>query len=80
MPAGPIPDTQSKLIRCHIINKINIENQLRQFCELEECTLDKKTTSIEEGICEELFVKTVKGNNEGRFIVTIPLKKETLSS
>ncbi|XP_033212150.1 uncharacterized protein LOC117169753 [Belonocnema kinseyi] len=75
MLAGPMPDSPSKLVSCNAISKINIESQLRQFWELEEFNLDKRVTSVDEGFCEEFFVKTLKRDNEGRFIVTIPLKR-----
>ena len=47
MLAGPMPNLQYKLVTCDAIYKIKIEKQLREFSELEECTLGKKAMSID---------------------------------
>ncbi|XP_033221186.1 uncharacterized protein LOC117175587 [Belonocnema kinseyi] len=74
--AGPMPGLQSKLVTCNLINKINIDNQLTKFWELEECSLNKRVLSCEENACEEFFTKTVRRDGEGWFIVSIPVKDD----
>ncbi|XP_033231623.1 uncharacterized protein LOC117182629 [Belonocnema kinseyi] len=74
--AGPMPGPQSKLVTCNVINKINVDNQLTKFWKLEECSLNKKVLSIEENAREYFLTKTVKCDEEGRFIVCIPLKDD----
>ena len=73
---GPMPDPPAKLVSCNAISKVNIESQLRQFWELEECNLDKKVILVDEGFYEGFFVETFKRDEEGRFIVMIPLKRD----
>ncbi|XP_052746235.1 uncharacterized protein LOC112051537 [Bicyclus anynana] len=59
-------------IQCNLSQ--SIDTQLRQFWEVEELPRDRDTRTDAERACEELFSQTTKRNDEGRFIVKIPLK------
>ncbi|XP_045538252.1 uncharacterized protein LOC123721942 [Papilio machaon] len=73
--SGPINHITQKYghVQCNF--NTSIENQLRQFWELEELTQPRNTQSDEETACEQSFVTTTTRDKHGRFIVDIPLKK-----
>lgn len=52
----------------------DLSTQLRKFWEIESCENLPKMLTPEEAYCEELFVKTTKRDEDGRFIVTLPVK------
>lgn len=56
---------------CHFLRKQEIENSLTKFWELEEVDL---IMNDEEKVCEAHFIKKHFRNEEGRFVVRIPLK------
>lgn len=57
---------------CHFTH--NIETSLSRFWEIEELpSIDKKYFTKVEELCEGIFLKNVKRNEEGRFSVKIPL-------
>ncbi|XP_072400935.1 uncharacterized protein [Diabrotica undecimpunctata] len=56
--------------------KCNVANvKLYPFWELEECDNTKVIHSKEEQGCEDNFISTFNRDNDGRFIVSIPLKE-----
>ncbi|XP_034827793.2 uncharacterized protein [Maniola hyperantus] len=71
--SGPIVlnTRNDSLIQCNFTQ--SIDTQLRQFWEIEEFPRDRDRTDAEHA-CEELFTRTTTRNDEGRFIVSIPLK------
>ena len=70
-----MPSPQSKRITCDLIKKVNIENQLARFWEIEKCASNEEVRTSEEQLCEEFLVKHVKRNKDGRFVVKISLKR-----
>ncbi|XP_059050688.1 uncharacterized protein LOC131845624 [Achroia grisella] len=64
-----------KLISLHI--QIREDTLLKQFWELENepNTIKKKLTKTEEK-CEEIYELTTRRNDEGRFVVKLPLNRE----
>ncbi|XP_072403050.1 uncharacterized protein [Diabrotica undecimpunctata] len=52
---------------------LNIQTQLSRFWEIEECA--ELIQSPEEKSCEHMFTSTHYRDNEGRFVVSIPLKE-----
>jgi len=53
----------------------DLENQLTKFWEIESCYTNS-TMSIEETSCEKVFSETTTRDDQGRFIVTLPTKKD----
>lgn len=51
----------------------SLSKQLSRFWEQESCENDLPIFSLEQKKCEENFIKTTKRNEQGKFIVTIPL-------
>lgn len=58
---------------CNFSKNEDVQNQLAKFWILEECNI-LPCFSKEEKMCEEHFKQNTKRNENGRFIVTIPLK------
>ncbi|KAF2895031.1 hypothetical protein ILUMI_11143 [Ignelater luminosus] len=58
------------------INRVDIQNQLERFWELEETEVKRKTLTKEENLCERHFIETHKRDETGRFTVSLPLKQE----
>lgn len=54
----------------------NLDQFIRRFWELEECSPELNKFTPEENACEAHFVKTVTRNSEGRFIVRLPFKDD----
>ena len=75
--AGPMPrfnlSPQTNVVRCNLTQNLCVEGQLLKFWELEE-NLTKRANSKEEKLCDSHFSKTVKRDENGRFVVTIPFK------
>ncbi|XP_039315534.1 uncharacterized protein LOC120360046 [Solenopsis invicta] len=71
---GPMSAPAQKIVKCNILKNVNLEQQLTKFWELEEAPITK-AWSQEEKDCESYFVKTTRRNNDGRFIVNMPLKE-----
>lgn len=55
------------------LSTIDISNQLTRFWEIENYS-QRKELSAEEQDCESYFVRTVRRRDDGRFIVSMPLK------
>ncbi|XP_052753934.1 uncharacterized protein LOC128201320 [Galleria mellonella] len=56
-------------------NEISLEKQLASFWELEEISKEKKL-SEEERYCEELYKETTKRNEDGKYVVSLPFRKD----
>lgn len=71
-------NTQNKATRslCQFSKEADVQEQLEHFWKIEEWA--KKTWSEEDEECERIFNNTTRRNNEGRFIVTIPLKESSV--
>ncbi|GFX61889.1 DUF1758 domain-containing protein [Trichonephila clavipes] len=65
---------QSHLIR--VENECNVDSILQQFWQTEELPLKKISLSEEEEFCENHFKATYKINNEGRFVVKLPIYRD----
>ena len=79
---GWIVSGRVELERCptsSIVNLVcttqDLENQLTKFWEIESCYTNN-TMSIEETSCEKVFSETTTIKVQGRFIVTLPTKKD----
>ncbi|XP_050296340.1 uncharacterized protein LOC126736152 [Anthonomus grandis grandis] len=60
---------------CNFAMDLDEQNQLQKFWQWEEPGLTKnENLSSEEVMCENLFVSTTSRGEDGRFVVTIPLK------
>ncbi|GFW98881.1 DUF1758 domain-containing protein [Trichonephila clavipes] len=68
------PFMQSHLIR--VENECNIDSTLQQFWQTEELPLKKIPLSEEEEFCENNFKATYKINDEGRFVVKLPIYRD----
>ncbi|GFW44297.1 uncharacterized protein TNCV_1747261 [Trichonephila clavipes] len=65
---------QSHLIR--VENECYVDSILQQFWQTEELPLKKISLSEEEEFCENHFKATYKINNEGRFVVKLPIYRD----
>ena len=54
-----------------VCNLLTFDQQLEKFWNLEEI-IKPQISYNNDGYCEEYFLKTVKRNEEGRFIVRLP--------
>nr|CAH7716533.1 unnamed protein product [Callosobruchus chinensis] len=68
--AMDIPVSKS---HCNLSTNIAIQDQLTKFWEVEEVST-KKPWSVEENLCEERFLDNLTTSEEGRYVVSIPLK------
>ncbi|GFR23542.1 DUF1758 domain-containing protein [Trichonephila clavata] len=68
------PFRQSHLIR--VENESNIDSILQQFSQTEELSIKKLSLSEEEEFCENHFKATYKINNEGIFVVKLPIYRD----
>lgn len=58
---------------CHLNTIQEIHDNLERFWEIEECVSIPRFTK-EESECEDLFVKTVERDKQGRFTMQLPLR------
>lgn len=58
---------------CNLVSNIRVQEQLEKFWEIEECSKDKHITE-EENLCEEIFMNTTERGDDGKFIVTLPVR------
>lgn len=65
--------TQCKASQCYVSLNTQIQEQLERFWQLEEVKQSRLYTK-EEQTCENHFVSTHQRNQDGRFIVQLPLK------
>ncbi|GFV25538.1 integrase catalytic domain-containing protein [Trichonephila clavipes] len=58
-------------------NELNIDSLLQRFWETEELSVKKQFLSDEEQFCENHFKSNFKYNDEGRFVVKLPIYRDT---
>lgn len=75
--SGPIMSASSESVYCNFNQtaESQISEQLSKFWELEQGP-NERPISMEERYCESHFIQNTKRNEDGRFIVTIPLKED----
>ncbi|XP_049315772.1 uncharacterized protein LOC125779173 [Bactrocera dorsalis] len=56
-------------------NEISLEKQLASFWELEEMSKERKL-SEEDRYCEELYKKITMRNEDGKYVVSLPFRKD----
>lgn len=56
------------------VNNRDLHDAISKFWEMEECST-VQTLSADEIACESNFIETTTRNDEGRFSVTLPLKR-----
>ncbi|XP_050359346.1 uncharacterized protein LOC126779442 isoform X4 [Nymphalis io] len=72
--SGSIPhQSKQKSIFNHFCHHTNVTPDLTQFWELDNVS-SKHSYSLEERACEQIFKQTTVRNNDGGFVVTMPLK------
>jgi len=76
--AGPFGNPSINKVHCNFSKCVDINNQLIRFWELEE-GCNQRQLSKEERACETHFMQTHKRDDNGRFVVNIPLKQDPSS-
>lgn len=71
--SGPIPNKPMETTICKFTQNYDVQHQLAKFWEMEECQNERPFTT-EELECEAHFKKHVSRTQDGRFVVTLPLK------
>ncbi|XP_039309650.1 uncharacterized protein LOC120358684 [Solenopsis invicta] len=71
---SPSALNSSKSPTCHLTS---LERQLTKFWEIEEITTDKPM-SEEDARCEAHFSETVSRDNNGRYVVRLPFRKDNV--
>lgn len=71
--SGPVSNERVETTICKFTQNCDIQSQLQKFWEMEECQNDKPLTT-EELECEAHFKNHMSRTQNGRFVVTIPLK------
>lgn len=72
--SGRVSSESNREVQCNLIKNVDVDRQLARFWEIEEFPR-VKPFSREEKACEEYFMKTFERDENGRFIVTIPLSE-----
>lgn len=70
---SPRETSQCNLSLNHSLNDL-LQNQLKKFWEIEEIDV-KNSWSLEEQACEDHFNNTIITAEDGRYVVSLPLKK-----
>ncbi|GFW52450.1 DUF1758 domain-containing protein [Trichonephila clavipes] len=65
------------LIFLSTANELNTDSLLQRFWETEELSVKKQFLSDEEQFCENHFKSNFKYNDEGRFVVKLPIYRDT---
>nr|CAH7749249.1 unnamed protein product [Callosobruchus chinensis] len=60
-------------VSCHSMQNIEVQNQLEKFWQIEEIP-DTKPMTLEETECERIFIETTTRNEQGHFVVELPLR------
>lgn len=80
--AGKLSDYPSRSQRvtslCTSVSNIELNDQLNKFWKMEEGSSSSKTYTLEEDLCEQHFVKTSFRNEQGRYVVQLPLKQSSV--
>lgn len=78
---GPLytENSHTNKVQCHVAQFTQLNEQLKQFWEIEEISCSGQKLSREESSCENLFTQTTTRVDNGRFSVQIPLKESAES-
>lgn len=69
---GPMAAPAPQHVKCYLSSTASLEKQLIKFWEIEEIS-KKRSLSAEEEACKAHFVANTKRDENGRFIVKLPL-------
>lgn len=72
---GRVSDRNTNSSISSFYNEVALNNQLKKFWELEEVQ-KKPRISDEDRYCENIFKTTTYRNEEGRFVVSLPFRRE----
>ncbi|XP_011859050.1 PREDICTED: uncharacterized protein LOC105556567 [Vollenhovia emeryi] len=61
---------------CASVSNSDLHEQLHRFWKMDEFRDSSKTYTLEEQRCEKHFVETTTRNDQGRYIVHLPIKQE----
>jgi len=78
--SGPIADADARSIQAnnfHVALLDDLNYLLKRFWEVEH-TIAASPLSEEEKTCERIFLESTTRNEEGRFVVTLPVKQDKL--
>jgi len=75
---GPFRTSSTNIIRCNVNKCVDINNQLIRFWEL-EVGCNQRQLSKEERIYKSHFIQTHKRDDNGKFVVNIPLRQDPSS-
>lgn len=65
------------ILHCSFAENERLDNTLKQFWEIENFAENSKPAwSVEEIECEEKYIDTTRRNEQGRFIVNLPIKSD----
>lgn len=67
---------QSKANIVSCFNQIALNNNLKQFWEMEECQNQIRTQTRDEIVCEQFYDSTYQRSTDGRFIVRLPFNEK----
>ncbi|XP_024886131.1 uncharacterized protein LOC112463789, partial [Temnothorax curvispinosus] len=62
------------------VSNVELNDQLTNFWKMEDFRGGSKTYTIEERLCEQHFVKTTLRNEQGRYVVQLPLKQQLVDN
>ncbi|KMQ88603.1 hypothetical protein RF55_11885 [Lasius niger] len=71
---GPMAAPAPQHVKCYLSSVTRLEEQLIKFWDIEELS-KKKSLSLEEEACEAHFVENTTRDENGRFVVKLPLKQ-----
>ncbi|KAJ8955257.1 hypothetical protein NQ318_000284 [Aromia moschata] len=74
--SGPVALNQTISPQTCLLSTNDVQNQLERFWQIEETGYKPKFLTREEQICEQHFEQNCKRDENGRFTVALPVKKE----
>ncbi|XP_055929674.1 uncharacterized protein LOC129960329 [Argiope bruennichi] len=73
--SGSVDEVKENKVHCELILDVDLNRAMRKFWEIEN--VDNEVTKSQEALlCEKHFVKTHRRNEEGRYVLTMPLKED----
>ncbi|KAJ8920538.1 hypothetical protein NQ315_005407 [Exocentrus adspersus] len=73
-PSQPLEASAKTRRVCNLVTGINLQDQLERFWRIEEGP-SQENVSKEDYECQENFLNTTRRDEQGRFIVTLPLRE-----
>ncbi|XP_011859066.1 PREDICTED: uncharacterized protein LOC105556582 [Vollenhovia emeryi] len=61
------------------VSNTELHNQLNKFWQLDDIHGNSGSYTLEESLCEKHFLENVSRNNQGRYIVKLPLKENLIN-